>query len=102
MWLAQDTLLERKRSAPPARASVQNDDAQTAQFQLSLRPMNPIQLIEDLAGTSGLYTVRQIRHRLSVQGYYLETDLVATYNDPALTPFRLDHSLLDSADLIRY
>jgi len=100
--LATDVLAEKKLSAPPVRAQVQNDDASTLQLQLTLRPLQAIDILEDLAGTSGTYTVQQIRQNLDVQGFYLETDIVGTYRDPALTPFRIDKSGLDGPDVLRY
>jgi hypothetical protein len=101
--LASDILVQKRISAPPARAIVQNDNAATTQLQIGFRPLQAVTLAEDLAGTAGTYTLQQIKHRLSAQGAYLETELLATYRNPALTSFwRIDSSGLDGPDVLRY
>jgi hypothetical protein len=102
LLLAGDILTDKKRSIAPVRAQMQNDDAATLQLQLSLRPLQALAISEDLAGTSGTYTVQQIKQRLDTQGFYLETEMLATLRDPELTPFRIDLSELDGNDVLRY
>jgi hypothetical protein len=98
--LAGDLIYEKKQPSAPVRPLLENDSELACALQLRLRPLDPIDVVEDLAGTDGTYSLQQIKHAIDVQGFYLRTDALATPRP--LMSFAIDVSGLDGPDEIRY